>query len=106
MTIDYDKYANKNLRELVNCLSAAEKKYSKLQVEIKDKIEAQKDLIIYLKSKIRETMDSPYDFVPLEKSGLKEGIARVEAKLTEKDKKEIHSEVERACYGENQSDEL
>lgn len=55
VAIDYDKYAGMNKRQLMNALLSAEKKEQKIKADLSNQCE----LIKFLKSKIKESLDSP-----------------------------------------------
>ncbi len=55
VAIDYDKYADMNKRQLMNALLSAEKKEQKIKADLSSQCE----LIKFLKSKIKESLDSP-----------------------------------------------
>lgn len=67
--IDYDKYANMNRSELLRSLTNAEKKQTKIIANYKKETEALANLIAFLKSKVKESLDNPkYDFIPMEEA--------------------------------------
>ena len=53
--IAYDKYTNMSRRQLLNSLLSAEKKEQKIKASLSENSE----LIKFLKSKIKESLDSP-----------------------------------------------
>lgn len=53
--INYEKYSNMNRRQLLNSLLSAEKKEQKMKADL----EAHNELIKFLKSKLKESLDSP-----------------------------------------------
>ena len=59
VTINYEKYSNMDRRQLLNSLLNAEKKEQKIRDKFKDDLNAQTELIKFLKSKIKESIDKP-----------------------------------------------
>ena len=53
--INYEKYSNMNRRQLINSLISAEKKEQKIKASLSENSE----LIKFLKSKLKESLDSP-----------------------------------------------
>lgn len=53
--IAYEKYSNMNRRQLLNSLLSAEKKEQKIKASLNENSE----LIKFLKSKLKESLDSP-----------------------------------------------
>lgn len=94
-TIDYEKYSNMNQKQLLNCLLNAEKKEQKIKLEMQQKLSITQDLIKFLKVKIKESLDKPkYEFMPLEKTGLKELTEEIERTLTPQELEEIDRQLE------------
>ena len=91
LTINYEKYSNMNRRQLLNSLLNAEKKEQK----IKDDLNAQTELIKFLKSKIKESIDKP-KYYTLETSPAIKAIdewAKKNPKLAEQADKELEEEL-------------
>lgn len=98
--IDYSKYANKSLKELANYLSAAEKKVIRLQEKAELEIQMQNDLIAYLKSKISKTLNKTKSgFIPLEETDSYKKFKKIQAQMTEQEKKALEAEVQKEIYG-------
>ena len=57
--VDYAKYANMNARQLVNSLMTLERKEEKYREEVKNKLRDMQELAYFLKTKIKESLDSP-----------------------------------------------
>ena len=79
--VDYAKYANMNARQLVNSLMALERKEKKYREEAQKKILDMQELAYFLKTKIKESLDSP-KFVSYKDSGLHAIALELESKLT------------------------
>mgnify|MGYP006874330846 CR=1 FL=1 len=79
--VDYAKYANMNARQLVNSLMTLERKEEKYREEVKNKLRDMQELAYFLKTKIKESLDSP-KFVSYKDSGLHEIALELESKLT------------------------
>lgn len=62
-TIDYDKYANMDTLQLATALMNAQKREQRFHIESQAKIKNMRELIRFLKSKIKESVDKP-QFVP------------------------------------------
>lgn len=91
-TIDYDKYANMDTRQLANALISAEKREQKFIAESQAKIKNMRELIRFLKSKIKESVDKP-QFVPYKKSGLPELAREIEKQFTPQEIEQMRKEV-------------
>lgn len=91
-TIDYDKYANMDTRQLANALISAEKREQKFLAESQAKIKNMRELIRFLKSKIKESVDKP-QFVPYtETAAYKIGRER-ESRRTPQEQEALEKEV-------------
>lgn len=106
MAIDYAKYSNMNERQLLNSLLNAEKKEAKLKAELQEKLKDSKELIKFLKVKLKESLDSPkYDFIAYEKSQSHKLAKEFESTLSKTRKAELMSELD-ADINRNYVDEL
>ena len=65
--INFEKYANMDKKQLVNSLVKAEKEEEKIKKEMSQKLNDTKELIKFLKSKIKESL-SPQKYYTLETS--------------------------------------
>lgn len=92
-TIDYDKYANMDTRQLANALISAEKREQKYVAESQAKIKNMRELIHFLKSKIKESLDKP-KFIAYEKSESYKIAREYEATLSDEQKKAVMERVE------------
>ena len=70
-----------NTRQLANALISAEKREQKYVAESQAKIKNMRELIHFLKSKIKESVDRP-QFVNYKKSGLPELAREIEKQFT------------------------
>lgn len=55
--IEYDKYINMSRRQLVNALTNAELKEKKIKEELNKKLEDASNLVKFLKSKLKESLE-------------------------------------------------
>lgn len=93
--IDYEKYSNMSQRQLLNSLINAEKKEQKLKAEAERKINETKELIKFLKAKIKESLDTP-KYYTLENSPALKQIRKWEEENpqeAEKIKQELDAEM-------------
>lgn len=54
--MDYEKYSKMNLRQLINAYTNAEKKEKKLIDDFQKKLDENKNLMEFLKTKIKESL--------------------------------------------------
>lgn len=103
-TIDYAKYSNMNERQLLNSLLNAEKKEAKLKADLQEKIKATSELISFLKTKLKESIDKPkYNFIDYKKSESHKLAKEYQANLTEQQRADLYAEVKaevEASYGD------
>lgn len=91
-TIDYDKYANMDTRQLATALMNAQKREQRFRAESQAKIKNMRKLIHFLKSKIKESVDRP-QFVPYtETEAYKIGRER-ESRRTPQEQEALEKEV-------------
>ena len=57
--INYDKYANMSINQLVTALTNAERKQAKIEEKLKQELSEIKELIAYLKSQVKSNLDKP-----------------------------------------------
>lgn len=98
--IDYTKYENMNRRQLLNSLLSAEKKEQK----IKESLSETNELIKFLKSKLKESLDSP-KYYTLETSPAIKKIdewAKQNPELAAQADKELEEEM-KGYYANNNS---
>lgn len=89
--IDYEKYSNMTQRQLLNSLLRAEKQEQK----IKTQMQQQKELISFLKAKMRESLDKPKDdFIPFTESESYKIAQEYKATLSDEQKKAVNERVE------------
>ena len=93
-TIDYDKYANMDTRQLANALISAEKREQKYVAESQAKIKNMRELIHFLKSKIKESVDKP-QFVNYTESKAYKLAREIEKQFTPQELEEMRQEVKR-----------
>ncbi|TLD91040.1 hypothetical protein LS74_010620 [Helicobacter magdeburgensis] len=93
--INYEKYSNMNRRQLINSLISAEKKEQKIKAEAERKLSETNELIKFLKSKIKESLDSPkYEFVTREQSGLNKIANEVKNQISTQEKEQLKIEIQ------------
>lgn len=94
-TINYEKYNNMTQRQLLNSLINAEKKEQKLKQEFESKMQNSKELVKFLKAKIKESLDKPKDdFIPFAESESYKIAKEYEATLSDEQKKAAIERVE------------
>ncbi len=88
---NYDKYANMSRRQLLNSLLNAEKKEQKIKADLN----ANKELIKFLKSKMKESLDSPkYEFATREQSGLDKIANELKSQMSKQEQERLKIEIE------------
>lgn len=102
-TIDYDKYANMDTRQLANALISAEKREKKFIAESQAKIKNMRELIRFLKSKIKESVDKP-QFIDYTESESYKIAREIEKQFTPQELEQIRQEVKKEMM--ERSDEL
>ena len=89
--IDYKKYSNMNSRQLFNYLSNAKKKEQK----IKDDLNAQTELVEFLESKFKESIDEEkYEFVTRAEFALDKITKDIKKQFSKEEILEVEKEVE------------
>lgn len=89
MGIAYEKYEYMDKRRLVNALINAEKKEEKLKADTEEKLKDIKELIKYLKAKIKKSLEVP-KYYTLETSP---AIKKIEK--WEKENPELSAQIDR-----------
>lgn len=90
--IDYEKYANMDTRQLANALMSAERREQKYVAESKEKIKNMREIIRFLKSKIKESVDKP-QFISYTESKAYKVARELEKQFTPQELEEIRQEV-------------
>lgn len=99
-TIDYEKYANMSRRQLLNSLIKAEKKEQKIRLEFESKIQNTRELVKFLKTKIKESLDKPkYEFIPYEESESFKGFQESFNRMDKAEQEQLKSEVNELIRG-------
>ena len=102
--VDYSKYSNMDAKQLINSLMALERKEKKYRAQSQAKIKDMQELAHFLKSKIKENLDSPKFVRYVDSQSYK--IARErEAKRTQSEQKTLAKEVNDLIY-KDYGDEL
>lgn len=102
-TIDYDKYANMDTRQLANALMNAQKREQKFRAEAQMKLKNMQELIYFLKSKIKESVDKP-QFINYTESKAYKVARELEKQLALQEREQIQQEVKAEMM--EHSDEL
>lgn len=99
--IDYEKYSNMNERQLLNSLINAEKKEQKIKAEAEKKINETKELIQFLKAKIKESLDKPkYEFLTREQTNLNAISKKVTEQILIEEQKQLEIELQKEITGD------
>lgn len=100
--IDYAKYENMSKKQLTNALMSVEKKEQKIRSQAK--LKDVQELVLFLKSKIKESADNQKSVPYIESKSYK--IARQREMLrTKKEQESLAKEVENLVY-KDYADEL
>lgn len=90
-SVDYAKYTNMNIKQLVNSLESAKKKKLKFEAQVSNT----DNLIEFLTQKIKDSLKAPkYEFVPYEKSGLPELAEKVRKQFTPQELAQLRQELD------------
>ena len=90
-SVDYAKYTNMNIKQLVNSLESAKKKKQKFEAQIS----STDNLIKFLTQKIKDSLKAPkYEFVSLEESGLIELAKEVEKQFSPQELAQLRQELD------------
>ena len=98
--IDYEKYNNMSQRQLLNSLINAEKKEQKLKAEAEKKLSEIKELIKFLKAKMKESLDAP-KYYTLESSPALNKIRNDFEKLPPEKQEQLNNELEKELSNAN-----
>ena len=94
--IDYEKYSNMTKRQLLNSLINAEKKEQKIKAEAEKKINETKELIQFLKAKIKESLDKPkYQFLTREQTNLDAILKKVTEQISIEEQKQLEIKLQK-----------
>lgn len=101
-TIDYEKYSNMNQKQLLNSLINAEKQEQKIKKQMQEK----QKLIYFLKTKMKESLDtSKNEFFTQEQAGLDKIALEVQNQISIKEQEQLRKEVQEEI-NRDYSDEL
>lgn len=88
--INYDKYANMDRRQLLNSLISAEKKEQKMKADLNSHAE----LIKFLKSKMKESLDNPKnEFFTREQVGFDKIANTIKSQLSAQEQEQIKADI-------------
>lgn len=91
---DYKKYENMDRKQLVNALTSAEKKLNALQNRFKKEIKTQTDLVSFIKTKIKVSLNTPKYYTLETSPAIKkiDELAKANLELTQQAIKEYEEE--------------
>lgn len=94
MAINYEKYNNMDKRKLINALISVEKKEEKAKEEFYKKLIEIQELAMFLKAKIKESLNSPKnEFLTREQAGLDKIANEVRNQFSEQELEQLEMEV-------------
>ena len=96
--INYDKYANMSINQLVTALTNAERKQAKIEEKLKQELSEIKELIAYLKSQVKSNLDKPRFYTTENAPSLNALRAEVE-KMPQDQVEKIKAEVNAEMFG-------
>lgn len=96
--INYDKYANMSINQLVTALTNAERKQAKIEEKLKQELSEIKELIAYLKSQVKSNLDKPRFYTTENAPSLNTLRAEVE-KMPQDQVEKIKAEVNAEMFG-------
>ena len=96
--INYDKYANMLINQLVTALTNAERKQAKIKEKFEQEISQVKELISYLKSQVKSSLDKPRFYTTENAPSLNALRAEVE-KMPQDQVEKIKAEVNAEMFG-------
>ena len=95
-TINYDKYSTMSINQLISALNNAEKKQAKIKEKLKQELSEVKELISYLKSQVKTSLDKPR-FYNVENApslnALRAEVEKMPQEQVEKIKAEVNAEM-------------
>lgn len=98
--INYEKYANMSINQLVSALTNAEKKQAKIKEKLEQELSEVKELISYLKSQVKSNLDKPRFYTTENAPSLNALRAEVE-KMPQEQVEQIQAEVNAEFGAEN-----
>ena len=97
-TINYDKYSTMSINQLISALNNAEKKQAKIKEKLKQELSEVKELIAYLKSQIKSSLNKPRFYNVENAPSLNALRAEVE-KMPQEQVKKIKAEINAEMFG-------
>ena len=97
-TINYDKYSTMSINQLISALNNAEKKQAKIKEKLKQELSEVKELISYLKSQVKTSLDKPRFYNVENAPSLNALRAEVE-KMPQEQVEQIKAEVNAEMFG-------
>ena len=96
--INYDKYANMSINQLVTALTNAERKQAKIEEKLKQELSEIKELIAYLKFQVKSNLDKPR-FYNVENSPSLNALRAEVEKMPQEQVEKIKAEVKAEMFG-------
>ncbi|MGX2983055.1 hypothetical protein [Helicobacter sp. 23-1045] len=93
-SINYEKYARMSQKQLFNSLLNAEKKERDIMERTNQKLSDTRDLIAFLKAKIKDSFEPKYEFVPLKETQSYKLAMEYKKTLTPQELAEIERELD------------
>lgn len=100
--IDYNKYSNMTQRQILNSLIKAEKQEQKIKKQMQEKLSQKQELIKFLKTKMKESLDKP-KYYTLENSPAIKQIRKDFENLPKEQQMELEKELEMELSNANYS---
>ena len=97
-TINYDKYSTMSINQLVSALTNAEKKQAKIEEKLKQELSEVKELITYLKSQIKSSLNKPR-FYNIENAPSLNALREEVEKMPQEQVKKIKAEINAEMFG-------
>lgn len=95
-TINYDKYATMSRNQLVSSLTNAERKYDKIKEKLEQELSDIEELMSYLKSQIKSSLDKPKSYNVKNAPSLnflREEVEKMPKEQVEQIKAEVNAEM-------------
>ena len=97
-TINYDKYSTMSINQLVSALTNAEKKQAKIEEKLKQELSEIKELIAYLKSQIKSSLNKPR-YYTIENAPSLNALREEVEKMPQEQVKKIKAEINAEMFG-------
>lgn len=97
--INYDKYSNMTINQLVSALTNAEKKQAKIKEKLEQELAQVGQLISFLKSQVKSNLDKPR-FYNVENAPSLNALRADMEKMPQDQVEKIRAEVNAEMFGE------